>query len=446
MSANRDIPMQQIQGYAQHFAQSPMRQLAMNAVTRVGILEAAQVYQGVVDMRYTFSVQVSDSGKITNQKQSGRCWLFAGLNTMRVEVMRRCNMKTFELSQAYAMFWDKLEKANYFYENILDTLDEPVGSRVLDHLLQMPVQDGGQWDMFVAIVEKYGVVPKDMMPETFHSSSTNAMVSKLTLRLREDAMILRNAAAKGTDADGLRAIKTEMLGTVYAMLCTCLGTPPTVFDFEYRDEDKQFHAERNLTPQAFYQKYAGGALGDYVSIINAPTTDKPYGKTFTVQMLGNVKGGRPVKYLNLPSEDLKALAIAQLQDDEPVWFGCDVGQWLTRDNGAMNLGGYDFDRLLGTRFGMDKAQRLDYRDSMLTHAMVFMGVNLVDGKPNRWKVENSWGDKSGHDGWYIMADDWFDEFNYQVVVNKKYLSAEQLAAFEQAPIELLPWDPMGSLA
>lgn len=443
--SDRSIPAELIQGFAGRFEQNPARQMAMNTVTKNGLQNSAERYQGVVDMQQSFSIQL-EPGKITNQKNSGRCWLFAGLNTMRLEIMKRCNLETFELSQSFAMFYDKLEKANFFYESILDNLDEPIGSRILDHLLLQPMQDGGQWDMFVAIVEKYGVVPKAMMPETFHSSNTGALVARLTLRLREDAMILRDAAKAGESRERLEERKLAMLEVVYGMLCVCLGTPPGAFDFEYRDKDKQFHAERNLTPQAFYQKYVGQALDDYVSIINAPTKDKPYGRTFTVSLLGNVKGGREVKYLNLPSEQLKRLSIAQLQDGEPVWFGCDVGQMLNRGIGAMNMGSFDYEALLGTRFGMDKAQRLDYRESMLTHAMVFLGVNLVDGKPNRWRVENSWGEKAGVDGYYIMSDDWFDEYNYQVVIHKKHLSADQLQAYEQPPIVLEPWDPMGSLA
>ena len=439
------VSLDTIQQFAQAFQADPTKKLVMNAVVKNGLSNAAENYMSEVHMRHTFSVQI-ETGKITNQKSSGRCWLFAGLNTLRLEVMRKCNLETFELSQNYAMFWDKFEKANYFLESILETLDEPVGSRLLDFLLGAPVQDGGQWDMFVALVEKYGAVPKEFMPETFHSSNTGMMNKYLTLKLREYAVTLRDDYAKGTPRDQLAGRKTDMLRTIYEMLCICLGNPPTQFDFEYRDKEKVFHREAGLSPMGFYSQFIGRALDDYVSLINAPTADKPYYKTFTVQYLGNVKGGRGVKYLNLPSEELKALAIAQMQDDQPVWFGCDVGQWLTRECGAMDLEAFNYDGVLFTQFPLNKAQRLDYRESVLTHAMVFTGVNLVDGKPNRWKVENSWGDKSGKDGWFIMSDAWFDEYNYQIVVHKKYLSDAQKAAFALAPIELKPWDPMGSLA
>ncbi len=434
-----------IRAFGQRFERDPLRRVSMNAVVKNGLLNAAETFSGIRGMRYDFSVELP-AAKITNQKNSGRCWLFAGLNTMRLEVMKKCNLENFELSQSYMMFWDKLEKSNFFLENVISTVDEPVGSRLLDHLLLDPVQDGGQWDMFVALVEKYGVVPKDQMPEAFHSGNTRHMAKFLTLKLREGAQQIRGAAKAGETKEQLQARKMTLLEAVYAMLCTCLGTPPQRFDFEYRDKDKNFAAERNLTPQAFCQKYVGQTLADYVSVINAPTQDKPYMKTFTVKRLGNVAEGRQIKYLNLESSELKRLAIAQLEDGQPVWFGCDVAQWLCASNGAMSLSGFDFETVLGASFTLDKAQRLDYRESVLTHAMVFMGVNLVDGAPNRWKVENSWGDKSGHEGWYIMSDDWFDQYNYQVVVNKKYLTPEQRAAYEQAPIELEPWDPFGSLA
>ncbi len=420
----------------------PVNALRTHAVVKCGLSDAAVNQREDIDNPMIFEVEL-ESGKITNQKSSGRCWLFAGLNTMRYEIMKKLNLETFELSQSYQMFYDKLEKANYFLESILATLDEPLSGRLVNHLLTAPVQDGGQWDMFVALVEKYGCVPKSVMPESFHSSNSGMMNKMLTLKLREDAMQLR---AMERDLDKQRAAKEEMLCEIYRMLCVCLGEPPRAFDVSFRDKDKNFITERNITPLAFFEKYVGQALDDYVSIINAPTADKPYGKTYTVSFLGNVAGGRSIKYLNLPSDELKRMAIAQLKDGQPVWFGCDVGQMLMRDRGIMGMNTFDYDGVLGVHFGLDKAQRLDYGESMMTHAMVFLGVHLVDGKPVRWKVENSWSDKSGQDGYYLMTDAWFDEYNYQVVVNKKYLTDEQRAALDQEPVKLAPWDPMGSLA
>lgn len=429
-----------LEGFERDFASDPVNSLRMHAVVKCGVSDAAENHLEDVDNPMVFSIEL-ESGDVTDQKSSGRCWLFAGLNTMRFEIMRKLNLKTFELSQNYQMFYDKLEKANYFLESVLKTADEPLDGRLVNFLLQNPMQDGGQWDMFAALVEKYGCVPKSMMPETFHSSATGAMVHLLTVKLREDALILREA--KGDR----QALKEQMLNEIYRMLVICLGTPPKVFDFEYRDKDKEFHRDCGLTPVAFYKKYVGQALDDYVSVINAPTSDKPYGKTYTVDYLGNVAGGRAVKYLNLPSSDLKALAVAQLKDGNPVWFGCDVGKMQMRKRGIMGMHTFDYEKLLGVSFGMDKAQRLDTSESMLTHAMVFLGVNLDEnGKPNRWKVENSWSDERGQKGYYIMTDEWFDQYNYQVVVNKKYMTEEQRQAYDQKPIVLKPWDPMGSLA
>jgi len=442
---SKEISLQALAAMQQDFAADPLNAMRQRAVIKNGIAATAANIGDTIANPMVFSIEI-ETGKITNQKSSGRCWLFAGLNTMRLEVMRRCNLDTFELSQNYAMFFDKLEKANYFLEAILETLSEPTDSRLIAHLCAAPVQDGGQWDMFCALVDKYGVVPKAFMPETFHSSNTGVMNKFLTLRLREDAMHLRKAFAQGQPIDALRAQKDEMLSEIYRILCICLGNPPEQFVWEYRDKDKNFIRTDALTPKAFYETYVGRALDDYISIINAPTADKPYNRTYTVDFLGNVLGGRSVKYLNLTSEEQKALAIAQLSDNEPVWYGCDVGQMLEREVGLMGMHTFDYESVLGVPFGMDKAERLDYYSSMLTHAMVLLGVNLVDGKPNRWKVENSWGDKSGQDGYYIMSDEWFDQYNYQIVVHKKYLSPAQLAAWESEPIHLKPWDPMGSLA
>ena len=436
------ITYEMIEGFSKAFNSDPKNLVGMRAAMKSGLSDAAENQREQIDNPMTFSIEI-ETGKITNQKQSGRCWLFAALNCMRFQIMKKRNLDTFELSQNYQMFWDKLEKANFFLDSIIETANEPLDSRLVAHLLSAPEGDGGQWDMYCAIADKYGCVPKYVMPETFSSSQTRTLVSLITVKLREDAKILREAVAAGMDVE---PVKKDMLAEIYNILVVALGEPPTSFTFECRDKDKNFHRDADITPKAFFDKYVGLTLDDYVSIINAPTKDKPYYKTFTVDFLGNVVSGRPLKYLNLPADDMRDLAVAQLQDGEPVWFGCDVGKMLMRDYGLMGLHTYDYEGLLGVKFGLDKAGRLDYGESLMTHAMVFLGVNLVDGKPNRWKVENSWGDKSGQDGYFIMTDDWFGEYNYQVVVNKKYLSAEQNAMFGQEPIHLKPWDPMGSLA
>ncbi|MGN0314842.1 MAG: aminopeptidase C [Fusicatenibacter sp.] len=420
--------------------------LAMNAVTANGISAAAKNYQMEREVTHDFSVSL-EHDKVTDQKKSGRCWMFAALNVLRAGVMKNTNLDSFELSQSYPAFYDKLEKANYFLESILNTLDEPTDGRLIAHLLRAPLNDGGQWDMLCSIVEKYGLVPKSAMPESAVSSATNEFCAYATEKLREDACILRKAYAGGVSYEELRRKKEAMLETIYDMLCICYGKPPKTFTFEYRDKDKNFHRDTNLTPKTFYEKYVGVDLKEYISLINAPTVDKPYYRSYSVEYLGNVAEGRPVRYVNLPIEELKKAAIAQMKDGEPVWFGCDVGKRLNRDGGIMDPGTFGVENLFHTTFGMTKAERLDYGQSLMTHAMVFQGVNLdEEGRPNRWQVENSWGEESGKNGYLVMSDSWFDEYMYQVVVNKKHLPKEAVEAYESEPIMLKPWDPMGSLA
>lgn len=439
------ISQENLSRFEQKFDSNRSNVLAMNAVVGNGVNASAKNYETERKTTYDFSISL-EQGKVTNQKRSGRCWMFAALNCMRFQVMKKLNLEDFELSQNYTLFYDKLEKANYFLESILKTLDEPTDGRLISYLLSMPLNDGGQWDMLTAIVSKYGLVPKSAMQESVSSSATTEMVSYMTEKLREFACVLRKAHAEGKSDEELRVMKEEQMQTVYNMLCICLGKPPKTVDFEYRDKDKNFHRDLNLTPQEFYQKYIGLNLDDYISIINAPTADKPFYRSYSVEFLGNVAEGRPVRYVNLPIEELKKAAIAQMKDGEPVWFGCDVGKRSSR-TGIMDLDIYQVEELFDTKFGLTKAERLEYGQSLMTHAMVFQGVNLdEEGKPNRWRVENSWGDESGKDGYFVMTDRWFDEYTYQIVVNKKYLPKEALEAYESDPISLKPWDPMGSLA
>lgn len=443
---NKSITLTQLEDFEKDFNRDPAKRVAQLAVTMNGVNQSATDPFTARRDRFQFSVELK-TGHITNQKGSGRCWMFAALNTMRVEVMKKLNLEDFELSQNYLLFYDKLEKSNYFLESILETLDEPTNGRVIAHLLGAPLNDGGQWDMLCNLVDKYGVVPKDAMPETACSSSTWEVTSYMTRKLREFACTLRTGYSEGKTVEQLRGMKETMLCSIYNMLSIAFGNPPKTFTFEARDKDKKFIRDVNMTGRGFYEKYIGWELSDYVSLINATTADKPFHRTFTVKLLGNVKEGRPVKYLNLPVEDLKRAAIRQMQDGAPVWFGCDVGKSSTRKTGIMDLMALRPDQLFGVEFGMDKAQRLDYGDSLMTHAMVFQGVNLDEnGNPDRWKVENSWGDEPGEKGYFVMSDDWFTEYTYQVVVHKKYLTDKQRAELDQAPIELEPWDPMGSLA
>lgn len=430
---------------AADFDKTASHTVAMNATIKNGITASCSNYHEQARCQHNFSISL-EQGEITNQKKSGRCWMFAGLNVMRLQLLKKLNLKTVELSQSYPLFWDKFEKANFFLENILETVEHAQDSRIIQHLLASPVADGGQWDMFVNIVEKYGIVPKEVMNESFTSSETADLNKYLTLKLREYALTIRKQYAQGKSIEEIREKKTDMLKTIYRMLCISLGKPPTFFEWGVRDKDNKFK-KIACTPQDFYKDYIDIKLDSYISLINAPTIDKPYNKTYTVEFLGNVCGARPVLYLNVPSAELKRTAIAQLKDGQGVWFGCDVKQWYLGTEGLLSMHSVSPENLFNTDFSLTKAERLDYGESLMTHAMTFTGVNLNDKKePDRWQVENSWGKDVGKDGYWVMSDDWFDNFTYQVVVQKKYLTSEQKEQLKQNPIVLKPWDPMGSLA
>ena len=332
---NSFVSLRDLENYENAFRADRGSRAAMHAVTNCGLKAAAKNEESIKNVRHTFSLELKQ-GDITNQKQSGRCWMFAALNTFRFEVMRKLNLKTFELSQNYTLFYDKLEKSNYFLESILETAGEPVNGRLVSYLLTAPVNDGGQWDMLCNLIRKYGIVPKDIMPETKASSATREMDALLTRRLREDAMTLRRSVQEGASAEALQQTKQEMLKEIYRILCVCLGEPPKTFDFEVTDKDDKFFRDPAITPQQFFERYVGLNLDDYVSLINAPTADKPYHRSYSVRFLGNVKEGRIVRYLNLPIEDLKKAAIAQLQSGSPVWFGSDVGQFSESENGVLD--------------------------------------------------------------------------------------------------------------
>lgn len=432
------ISEENLVNWRQRLTTEPIRRVLSHAIIKNGVDAVAQNRDRMTEMPYAFTHTIA-TGAITSQNQSGRCWLFAGLNWARQRMANELKLKDFEMSQAFLMFYDKLEKANYFLESVIATREEPLDGRLVSWLLQGPLQDGGQWDMFVNLVEKYGVVPKWVMPESFHSSNSRKMNQLLTMKLREDAARLRD----GSDP---LSQKDAMLADIYLILVEILGEPPSHFHFEYQGDDGKFRGEYDLTPVEFWHRYGGVDLNDYVSVINAPTEDKPMFSTFTVDYLGNVSGGRPVLYLNLPMERFKELAREQVTQGQPVWFGCDVGPMSDRQSGILAPEQFDYDDTLGVEFDLSKADRLNYGESRMTHAMLLTGVNLVDGKSTRWKVENSWGKEVGHEGFFVMSDRWFDEYMYQIVVPKHLLSSAEQNALSKAPIHLPPWDPMGALA
>ena len=417
-----------------------------NAISHNGLLASLEKRGAAVENTPVFSLDLTKD-KVSDQKASGRCWMFAALNTFRHKMIAGFQLEDFELSQAHTFFWDKYEKSNWFLEQVIATADQELTSRKVKFLLDTPQQDGGQWDMVVALFEKYGVVPKSVYPESISSSNSRELNQILNKLLRQDAQILRELVSEGANSAELQAKKEELLQEVFNFLAMNLGLPPRQFDFSYRDKDNHFHSESGLTPLTFYQKYVDLKLEDYVSIINAPTADKPYGRSYTVEMLGNVVGSKPVRYLNVEMDRLKELAIAQMQAGETVWFGSDVAQSSNRKAGVMAEGMHDFTASMDIRLTQDKAGRLDYSESLMTHAMVLTGVDLDEnGRAKKWKVENSWGEKVGNKGYFVASDAWMDEYTYQIVVRKEFLTAAELAAYEAEPIVLAPWDPMGALA
>ena len=426
---------------------NPQVRLARNAAVRGDVMDLAIDWEAFRRIDHTFSDIVTGQMKVTNQKSSGRCWGFAGLNLFRIYLGRKYNLKKFEFSQNYFIFCDKLEKSNYFLENIIKTADEPLDGRLVMHLLTDPIQDGGQWHMFVNLIEKYGVLPQTEMPESFQSSQSMRMNRMITRKLRGFAKDLRAAYEKGADTKKLRVMKDDMLRTIYQMLTISLGSPPDKFEWQIRDKDKKFHRFEKLNPKQFYKEHVGLDLNDYVCLINCPMSDKSYNEIYTVDYLGNVVEGSIIRYLNLPSKRLKEVAAASIKDDHPVWFGCDVGKHFHRNLGVMDMDIFDFELFYSTDFPMTKTDRLEFGDSQMTHAMLFTGVDL-DGRglPRKWQVENSWGEKRSDKGYDIMTDSWFDEYNYEVVVYKDYITKDEFSVYQKDPVVLPPWDPMGALA
>ena len=439
------ITEKQLDAWSMEYRSSRERQLSTMALSRSDIQDVAYVCAGEDRMRHKFSLEIPTL-PVTNQKHSGRCWLFAATNVLRERIAKDLKLENFELSQSYLAFWDKFERCNYFLNAMLELADRPTDDRTVSFLLQTGVHDGGQWDMFTNIVRKYGVIPKDVYDETWQSENTRGMNRILNRGLKVAAAKLRKMVADGVDETLVLKRKNELLGEIYGFLCCCYGEPPRQFDFEYVDKEKAYHIERGLTPVAFAQKYALPVLDRTVSVIHAPTEDKPFHETYTIRYLGNVEGGRPVKHLNLTMEELKAAVIAQLKAGKVVWFGSDVGHYGNRDKGIWDDNCFNDELLSGMDLRMSKADMLDYGLAAMNHAMVLTGVNLDEnGRPTRWKIENSWGDEHGKKGYYICSDSWFDQYVFQAAVEREYLG-DLAACADKAPRTLEPWDPMGTLA
>ncbi len=426
--AGKDIVRRALTGV---FSKNNMRDMAFNTAK-------------AKENQFIFSTDIKTMGA-TNQNSSGRCWLFAATNVLREIVAKKINVENFELSQSYLAFWDKFERINYYIESVIETANEPHNSRIVDYIVGTGVHDGGQWDMFTNIVKKYGIVPKCCYPETFQSSNTGSVNGYINHYLKAKTPALRKLAQNG-DTENLDKLHNEMLCKTYSFLCSCYDTPPETFDFEYKDKDGKVVYERNLTPISFRDKYIENYLDDYVSIINAPTEDKPFDKVYTVKYLGNVVGGEKVRYLNLKMDEFKKIVAQQIKDGEIVWFGSDCGKYGDGSKAAWDPDQYDETALTGLDSDMTKEENLNYHMSQMNHAMCLTGLNEDEsGKITRWKIENSWGSGGANAGYHSASDKWFDEYVYQAVVNKKYLG-EKAALLDEERIVLDPWDPMGSLA
>jgi bleomycin hydrolase len=442
---SRSISAAEVTAFQEDFTARQQNKLMQNAVTKVDVKEIALDRSLVTSMDHSFS-HTLDSWKATDQKKSGRCWMFAGLNVMRVDAMKTLLLEEFELSQNYIMFWDKLEKSNYFLEAIIETAARPVDDRTVHFLLQSLVSDGGQWNMFANLVTKHGLVPKSVMPETHSSSNSHSMNLILRRKLREGASQLRELHRQGASPDEIRTAKNKILVVAYRILSIHLGTPPREFLWQWTDKDKKFHRDGVITPQQFAKQYVNVPFEDYVCLVHDPRESSPRGRTFTVEFLGNVVDGGDVVYLNVDIDLIKQITMQSILDGQPVWFGCDTGKMMQTELGLWNKELFDYKGVYDTDFSLSKAERLLYGESAMTHAMVFTGVDVVDDKPRRWRVENSWGDDAGKKGFFLMNTSWFDEYVFEIAAHKSSLSPKLQAALLQEPIVLPAWDPMGSLA
>lgn len=412
-----------------------------NAIGNNDIRKLALNQENLKGMDTHFSIKVDSKG-ITDQKSSGRCWLFTGLNVMRAKTIARNGFRSFEFSQIYPFFWDQLEKSNLFLQGIIDTGKSPLNDKMVEWLFQHPLSDGGTFTGVADIVAKYGLVPKEAMPETNSSENTSRMANLVSLKLKEYGLQLRDMIAAGAKPTAVEKEKTAMLGTIYRMLVLNLGVPPTEFDFIRKDAEGNPVETEHHTPMSFLEKYGDKQLlTNYVMVMNDPSRE--YYKCYEIEYDRHRYDGKNWTYVNLPVEDIKEMAVASLKDSTMMYFSCDVGKFLNSERGLLDVKNYDYESLMGTTFGMNKKQRIQTFSSGSSHAMTLMAVDLdKDGKPVKWMVENSWGAGSGYQGHLIMTDEWFDEYMFRLVVERKYVPAKVMELFKQKPVRLPAWDPM----
>ncbi|MGA3376554.1 C1 family peptidase [Lactiplantibacillus pentosus] len=420
-------------------ADDRMAPVLTRAITKNGIKAASFDNQAASRLDRTFSIEVP-TGKVSNQKSSGRCWEFSLLNTLRHKFATKYHVKDFELSQSYLFFWDKIERANTFYRNVEQTARQPISDRLVQFLFDNPGEDGGQWAMAASLVQKYGVVPTSAMPETFNTENTAAFQAVLSRQLRKDGLKLRQLVMDGANEAELQSLEKSMLQAVYRITAYSFGEPPTSFDLAYRDDDQQYHRLTDLTPQQFYQDYFDTDLDDYVVVTNSP--DKPFNRLYSLPDEDNVIGGKPIEFLNVDMGVLTDVAVQQLKAGETVWFGNDVLRQMDRQTGYLDAHLFETGQLFGVNDHLTKAQRLLTGDGEVSHAMTLTGVDLVADTPTKWKVENSWGEKVGKQGYFVMSQDWFDAYVYEVVVHKQFLAPEFQVLVNERAQRLPAWDPL----
>ncbi|XP_059488044.1 bleomycin hydrolase [Neocloeon triangulifer] len=447
-----ELTLEELTSLKDEFFSDEKNVVAQNACTRADPQEVCVSRQRLQEVsQHVFEHKVEAEIKpMTDQKNSGRCWLFATLNVIRLPFAKAMNIEEFEFSQGHLFFWDKIERCHFFLHNIVETVKrgEAVDGRLVSFLLHDPTCDGGQWDMVANLITKHGLVPKKCFPESFSCESSIRLNSVLKSKLREFAKELRNLVEAGEDP--LPTIKKQMK-FVYRTVSIFLGVPPTEFTWQYLNKTKKYNSIGPITPQQFYEQHVKPIfnLDEKVCLVTDPRPSNPYGHLYTVDCLGNMVGGRTTIYNNQPVELLAKVAAESIKANEAVWFGCEVNKRFAGKAGLLDLELHNWKSLLGEEvyLNLDKAERLQYGDSMMTHAMVFTAVSTDDeGKPIKWRVENSWGDDRGEKGYLLMTQRWFDEFMYEVVVDKKFVPQEVLDIFQQKPVVLPAWDPMGTLA
>lgn len=422
----------------QEFVQDKKNVLAQRSAATNGLLKAAEDPFVIARNKNPYSTDLT-SDEVTNQKHSGRCWMFAGLNVLRFAIAKKLNVENFELSQNFLYFYDKLEKSNYFYENVIATAKDDLFDRKVEFLFSEPESDGGWWQYVVNLVKKYGIVPKNAMPETANTENSTAMNEVLNRKLRQDGIRLRELVRGGASDEEVEAERSQMISGIYHIVSVALGTPPQQFRFQYQDKDKKYHDEGVMTPADFLKKYSDLDVDDFIPLDNYPLKEVVnYNKHYANELVGDMVGAPVPHWLNVPIDKLKAAAVKQVQAGEPVWFACDVDQSSDRKNGVMDTDLYDMSTLVGVDFTLTKGQRIASQESSATHAMTLVGVDVIDGKPARWKVENSWGSDNGQKGYFVMTDDWFDQYTFEVIINKKYLTADQVKLYQTEP-EVLPY-------